>query len=93
MVFNILFLILVLILIISRAKGYCNDCEGSKIEDIFQILVVGIIIIFWIGVIPILKLILVILLSCIGKFLLRKKSNKNNSEKKSQCSNCEDNFF
>lgn len=92
-IFDILFFIIIIGLCIVRFKGYCGVCDGNKWGDIFQIFSTGIAVIFLVGVYPIVKLAIIILLTCIFRYILIDKIKSKKSTEKSNCNNCEDNFY
>lgn len=90
-IFNLIFFVFVVGLCIVRYKGYCGTCDGNKWGDIFQILATGIAIIFLVGVYPIVKLIIIILFTCVLRYTFLNKVEKKD-KKDTGCNNCEDNF-
>ncbi|MGL5716874.1 MAG: hypothetical protein ACRCX2_27915 [Paraclostridium sp.] len=95
MILDIVFFIFILVLCWSRHKGYCGTCDGNKAGDIFQIITVGTVVIFFVGIVPVIKLLIIILLTCAVRyaFLNRHGQKENTGKGKNGKKGCCDDLF
>ncbi|MGL4357347.1 MAG: hypothetical protein ACRCX8_20415 [Sarcina sp.] len=97
MVLDISFFLFVLLLCWTRYKGYCGACEGSKIGDIFQILVTGGAVILFVGVVPTIKVLIILALTSVVRYAFINrhgtKEEKPKYKKKGKSGCCDDNFI
>ncbi|MGL5716153.1 MAG: hypothetical protein ACRCX2_24260, partial [Paraclostridium sp.] len=74
--------------------GMCGTCEGSKSGDIFQIFITGVSIMWFVGVLPAIKITaIVLIISVVRYFLFKKKKETKEPTLKTKKNCCEDNFL